>query len=380
LAAVLTLHANPAQMGLLGASQFLPALLFGLPAGVWLDRTRRQPVLVAAQLVNMAALATVPAAALLQVLSLPQLYAVGFVVGSANSVYNIAQNAFLPTLAGRENLVEANAKYQTSMTVASLAGPGLAGFLVQVLTAPMAIAFDAASFLVGAVTTAWIRVSEPPSAPATSQRHLVREAADGLTFLWTHPLVRSITLSIISANMGGRLSGAVFLLLFVNHLGVTPTQVGIAFAAGSLSSLVGAQVTKPLIERGRLGSVMVAGAGLFSFGVALAVPAALAPRPWIFPILVASGVISGFGLMAYNINQQAIRGSVIPNQVLGRVSAGLFVVVAVGNVAGALIGGALGQTLGLFWALVVATAVSATAVLPALFSPLRSLRAVPTPE
>jgi MFS family permease len=367
-------------MGLLGAFQFLPALLFGLPAGVWLDRTRRRPVMVASQLVNMAALATVPAAALLSVFSLPQLYAVAFVTGGANSFYTIAQSAYLPALAGRENLVEANAKYQTSMTVASLAGPGLAGFVVQVLTAPIAIAFDAASFLVGAVTAAWIKAAEPPPVPATTERHLVREARDGLTFLWRHPLVRSITITIISANMGGRLSGAVFVLLFVSQRGLTPAQLGLSFAAGSLSSLVGAQVTKPLIDRGRLGLVMVGGAALFAFGIALAVPAALAPRPLIFPILVLGNLISGFGLMAYNINQQAIRGSVIPNHMLGRVSAGLFVVVAVGNVAGALIGGALGQTIGLFWALVVASAVSATSVLPAIFSPLRSLRAVPTPE
>src|SRR5207248_2883865 len=132
LAAVLTLHANAAQMGLLGAFEFLPALLFGLPAGIWLDRTRRRPVMVAAQLLNVAALATIPGAAVLHVFSLPQLYAVAFVTGSANSFYSIAQTAFVPTLAGRENLVEANAKYQTSMTVASLAGPGLAGFTVQV--------------------------------------------------------------------------------------------------------------------------------------------------------------------------------------------------------------------------------------------------------
>jgi MFS family permease len=367
-------------MGLLGAFQFLPALLFGLPAGVWLDRTRRQPVLVAAQLVNMAALATVPAAALLHVLSLPQLYAVGFVAGAANTFFTIAQSAFLPTFAGRENLVEASAKYQTSMTVASLAGPGLAGFLVQVLTAPIAIAFDAASFLVGALTAAWIRVTEPPPASATAVRNPLREAREGLVFLWTHPLVRSITLTIISANMGGRLSSAVFLLLFVGQLGVTPVQIGIAFAVGSFSSLVGAQVTKPLVDRGRLGTVMVAGAALFAFGIALTVPAALAPRPWIFPMLLAVGLISGFGLMAYNINQQAIRGSVVPNEMLGRVSAGLFVVVALGNVAGSLIGGALGQRIGLFGAIVVASAVSATSVLPAIFSPLGRLRAVPAPE
>ena len=111
-----------------------------------------------------------------------------------------------------------------------------------------------------------------------------------------------------------------------------------------------------------------------------AYPAALAPKPWIFPLLTVGSVILGFGLMTYNVNQQAIRGAVIPNQMLGRVSAGLFVLVAVGNVAGSLLGGLLGQSIGLFGTLVVATALGATAALPAIFSPLPRLRELPAAE
>lgn len=366
-------------MGLLGVAQFLPGPLFGLVAGVWVDRTRRLPVVVWSQLVNMFALATIPIAALAHLLTLPQLYAVAFLTGTGYAVARISQVSYLPTLAGRENLVEANAKYQTSMTVASLAGPGLAGLAVQALTAPIAIAFDAFSFLVGAASAALIRLREPDHAPV-AQRRVLEEAREGLAFLWRHPLVRSISLTILAANTAGRLSSAVFVLLFVGRLGLSPTQLGLTFAAASLSSLAGAQLAKPLIERFGLGPIMVAGTLLLAVGGTLTVPAALAPRPWIFPLLVAGSLVLGFGLMTYNVNQQAIRGAVTPNQLLGRASAGLFVLVAVGNVLGSLAGGLLGQTIGLFWTVVVAAAVGATAALPAIFSPLRRLRALPAAE
>jgi MFS family permease len=377
--AALTLRASPFEMGLLGVAQFLPGPLFGLLAGVWLDRTHRLPVVVWSQLLNMAALATIPAAALAHVLTLPQLYVVAFLTGTGYTVARISQVAYIPTLAGRENLVEANAKYQTSLTVASLLGPGLAGVAVQVLTAPLALAFDAFSFLVGAVTAAWIRLREPDPAPA-SERQVLTEAREGLVFLWQHPLVRSISLTILATNSSSRLSAAVFVLLFVGHLGLTPAQLGLTFAAASLSSLAGAQLAKPLIERLGVGPIMVSGTVLLSVGLAFSIPAALAPRPWVFPLLVAGSLVLGFGLMTYNVNQQAIRGAVIPNQMLGRVSAGLFVLVAVGNVAGALVGGILGQTIGLFGTLVVATVLGAAGALPAIFSPLSRLRGVPAVE
>jgi MFS family permease len=366
-------------MGLLGVAQFLPGPLFGLVAGVWVDRTRRLPVVVWSQVVNMAALATIPLAALAHLLTLPQLYLVAFLTGTGYTIARISQVSFLPTLAGRENLVEANAKYQTSMTVASLTGPGLAGLAVQALTAPIALAFDALSFLVGAASAAAIRLTEPDPAPV-AKRHVLAEAREGLVFLWQHPLVRSISLTILASNSAGRLSAAVFVLLFVGHLGLTPAQLGLTFAAASLSSLAGAQVAKPLIERFGVGPIMVIGTMLLSVGLAFGVPAALAPRPWIFPILTLGSIVLGFGLMTYNVNQQAIRGSVTPNHMLGRVSAGLFVLVAVGNVLGSLAGGILGETIGLFWTLVIASALGATSALPAIFSPLARLRGVPAAE
>ena len=381
LAAALTLHASSAQMGLLAAAQFAPALVLGPFIGVWLDRARRRPVMVATQLASMVALATVPIAAVGHLLTLAQLYTVAFLAGAASAAYSVAQNSFLPTLVGREHLVEANAKFQTSRTIAQLAGPGIAGWVIQLITAPLAIAFDAATFLVAALTAAWIRTHEEVPAAAEARRHVLSEARHGLSFLWEEPLVRSVSLILILANFGSFFGSAVFVLLFVGHLGVTPAQLGLVWAVGSLSSLFGAQLAKPVARRLGLGPVLVTACILYSAGGLGAVAAAFAARPAVLPLLVANGLVTGLALMTFNVSQQAIRQAVIPNRLLGRTQAGRLVLVYGGQVLASLAGGALGQVAGLRTALVVGAALVWLCVLPAVFSPLRRLPEVPgSPE
>jgi len=376
IAAAVTLRATPAEMGVLTALQFAPALLLSLPAGVWLDRTRRRPVLVVTQVASSVALATVPLAAVAHVLSIGQLWAVAFLAGSAFTVFVVAQVSFVPTLVGRERLVEANARYQTSFTVAALIGPGLAGAAVQVLTAPIAIAVDAASFLVGAATAGWLHVDESAPEPAP-RRHAVREAAEGLALLWRQPLVRAITGTLMVANAGGSMATAVFVLLFVSEIGVPPAQLGLVFAAASLSSLVGSVLIRPLQRRVGLGRVMVLAPMVLGAGVLVRAGAAFTHPPVTFPVLVAGGLILGFGLMTYNVPQQAIRQAVIPDRLLGRTAAGVTLTVYAASVAGAFAGGLLGQAAGLRPTLLVASAIMALCVLPTALSPLRALRDVP---
>jgi len=376
IVAAVTLRATPAEMGVLIAAQFAPGLLISLAAGVWLDRARHRPVLVGTQLVSAVVLATVPVAAVVHVLSMPQLFAVAFLAGSANTVFAVALSSFLPTLVGRGRLVEANARYQSSFTVASLVGPGLAGATVQLLTAPIAIAADAASFLVGATTAGWLRVHEP--APELAPHgHAVGEAAEGLALLWRQPLVRAITGTLMVANAGGNMTTAVFVLLFVSEIGVPPAQLGLVFAAASLSSLVGSVLIRPLQRRVGLGRVMVLAPIVVGVGVLVRAGAAFTHPPVTFPVLVAGGLISGFGLMAYNVPQQAIRQAVIPDRMLGRTAAGVTLTVYSASIVGAFAGGLLGQSIGLRSTLLVATAIMALCVLPTALSPLRALRDVP---
>src|SRR5215472_1403673 len=376
IAAAVGLHATPAEMGVLTALGSAPGLLLGMVAGVWLDRARRRPVLVVTQVASAAVLGTVPLAAAAHVLSMRQLYAVEFLAATAATFFGVAQISFLPTLVGRARLVEANARYQTSATVASLVGPGLAGAAIQVLTAPTAIAVDAASFVVGAVTAGWLRVREPPVERAP-RRHVAREVAEGLALVWRQPLVRGITGTLLVANAGGGMATAVAVLLFVGQIGLTPAQYGLSFVASSLSSLAGTLLIRPLQRRAGLGPVMVLATVLVASGVLVRVGAALGTAPLAFPLLVASGLVSGFGLMTYNVPQRAIQQAVIPDRMLGRATAGVSLAVSAASVAASLAGGLLGQVAGLRWTLVVAAAITVLCVLPTALGPLAALRDVP---
>jgi MFS family permease len=376
IAAAVTLRATPAEMGVLAAVQFAPGLLLGPIAGVWLDRVRRRPVIVATQLASAAVLGTVPLAAALHVLSIGQLCVVAFLAGTASSFFGIAQFSFLPALVGRERLVEANARYQTSSTAASLIGPGLAGAAVQLLTAPMAIAVDASSFLVGAATAASLRVAEP-SLAGGPRRHVIREAMEGFSLLWRQPLVRAITGTLVIANAGGGMSGAVVVLLFVRQIGISPAQLGLVFAVSSLSSLLGSLLIRPLQRRTGLGPVMVLATVLVAAGTLVRAGAAFTHAPLTFPLLLVSGLISGFGLMTYNIPQHAIQQAVIPNALLGRTTAAVSLFIYAGSIAASLSGGILGQLVGLQWTLVLAAAITALCTLPTALTPLRALQDVP---
>ena len=375
IAAAVSLHATALEMGLLGVTRFAPALLVGLPSGVWVDRARRKPILVASQALSAVALATIPATALMHVLTLGQLYVVAFLAGGAATVQSIAQNAYVPAIAGRDRLVEANTRIQQSLTVSNLVGPGLAGYAVQVLTAPIAIAFDALSFVVGSLTSIWARVEE--AMPTPSGRRPLHEALEGQAWLWRQPLVRAITLTIVINNGGGSITFAVFVLYFVTRVGITPSQLGLVFAISGLSSLVGSRVTLPLVRRGWLGAVMAVGVVLAVLGQTGPLVAAYAPRDLAFAILVAFTAMFGFSLMVYNVNQQAIRQAVTPDRLLGRVQSGIFVLTASAQVLGSLAGGVIGQWAGLRTAIAVGVAITVTSALPSVLSPVRRLRQVP---
>jgi MFS family permease len=375
IAAAVTLHATPVEMGVLGAMRFIPGLILALPAGVWLDRTRRKPVMVGAQAISAIALGTIPAAALLHVLTIAQLYVVAFAAGGAATAQGIALPSIVPALAGRDRLVQANTRIQSSLTVANLIGPGLAGAAVQAFTAPIAIAVDAASFLVGAITAAWTRVHEV--LPPPSGRRTLTEAIDGQLWMWRQPLVRAITLTIVINNCGSNVIYAVYVLYFVVQVGITPAQIGLVFAVSGASALLGAQLGRPLVARGWLGPVMTVGAALVVVGQSGALIAAYAPRTAALPILVGFAALLGSSLMLYNVNQQSIRQALTPDHMLGRVNSGIFVLFALAAGAGSLVGGAVGQAAGLRAAIAVGVALNLISALPSILSPLRRLRTVP---
>ena len=379
LTAAMTLNATPLQMGTLGTMQYLPWLLVGLLAGVWVDRLRRRKVMVAADLGRTVLLGLIPLAAVAGILRMEHLYIVGFLVGIMNVFFDVAYAAYLPTLVSRDRLVEANSKLQVSASIAEISGPGLAGGLVQLVTAPLAIAVDALSFLVSALSLTWIGTPEPKPAPTDDSRNILAEIRGGLWLVFSNPILRAFALASVTTNFFVDVHLAVFVLYATRELEVSPVILGSIYAVGSIGGLLGSLVAERLVKRLGLGRVIVGAQILVTFAV-LAIP--LSGRQiWItVPLVVIAEALWGFAVVVYVVNTVSLRQVITPNQFQGRVTASLrFVTWGVAPL-GFLLGGILGETIGLQATLLVAVTGPLLSVVCLVLSPVPRLQALPTPE
>src|SRR5437763_534919 len=228
LAEALVLAASPAQMGLLGAFEFAPFLLLSLFAGVWVDRVRRRPVLLVADIGRAIILGSIPAAALLGILRIEQLYVVGLLTGVLTVFFDVAYQAYLPVLVSREHLVEGNSKLEVSRSVAQIAGPGVAGALVQLVTAPIAVVVDALSFVASVIFLLFIHTPEPaPVRRAGKDGSVWSELREGLAVVLGNPLLRSIAGCPATPNLFGNAVQAIYVLYVTRQLGVQPADRGL---------------------------------------------------------------------------------------------------------------------------------------------------------
>ncbi len=322
------------------------------------------------------ALASIPVAAALGRLHIAQLYVVGFLVGVGTLFFDVAYQSYLPSLVGREQLVEGNSKLEASSAVAQIAGPGLAGGLVQIITAPLALVADALSFLASVLTLIAIRTKETPPQSGTQQR-LGGAIREGLRVLFGHPLLRPLALSAALANFGDSVIYAVFVLFVTRTLGLSAGLLGLIFAGGSVGSLLGALLAGKIASRFGLGRIFVSGAILVGLG-SLLLPVARGPAIITVPLLIAAWLISGFGLILTRVNNVSLRQRIVPDHMQGRVNASIrFItwgVLPIGN----LIGGALGEVIGLRLTLLLGAVTMCAAFSFIVFSPLRLLREPPS--
>jgi len=378
LAAAMTLNATPLQMGTLGTLQYIPWLLVGLLAGVWVDRLRRRPVMIAADLGRTVLLGLIPFAAVIGILRMEHLYVVGFLVGILNVFFDVAYAAYLPTLVPRDRLVEGNSKLQVSASIAEISGPGLAGALVQLMTAPLAIAVDALSFLASAFSLTWIGTPEPKPIPAGASRSLRAEILEGLRLVFSNPILRAFALASVTTNFFVDVHLAVFVLYATRELGISPVILGSIYAIASLGGLLGSLFAGRLVKWLGLGSVIVGAQVLVTLAV-LAIP--LSGRVfWIAaPLIVIAEALWGFGAVVYVVNTVSLRQAITPNPLQGRVTASLrFVTWGIAPL-GFLLGGMLGETIGLQATLLVAVAGPLLSVACLVFSPVLRLREPPGP-
>lgn len=346
--ATVTLHATPAQVGALVFAQTLPYLLFALPAGVWVDRADARRVLVGADVARAATLLALPAAALAQLLTLPVLIAVAFVLGALTILFDVAHQSALPRVIPREDLPEGNRRLQLSESVAAVAGPGVTGALLTLMAGPAAVLVAAAGYVTSAVLAAGVPFSTPArGARAGSAWADVRE---GLAFVARHPVVRSLTLASATVNIFRAGFQALLVLHLARQAGASGALIGVAFALGSVGPVLGAFLASRLTSRLGLAGTMRASVALVAVGgVITAVPAAEA---WAVVACVTAGrFVSGFALPIYNGNQVSVRQLVTPDALLGRVNASSRFVMWGVQPVGALLAGACGQWLGVQWTL-----------------------------
>jgi predicted MFS family arabinose efflux permease len=380
LTAAAVLGATPFEMGLLGAAQFLPRLLFGLIAGVWVDRLRRRPVMIVADIGRALLLASIPVAFVGGWLSMAQLYVVALGVGSFSVFFGVAAQAYVPALVGRQRLVEANARMSAGESIAQIGGPNLAGALVQVLTAPIAIGLDAISYVVSAVCIAWIRRPEPPVPPRAERRHILAEIREGLSVVAAHPILRALV--VASLNIGlftGGFRGALIVLYLV-ELGIAPVEFGLIYGVGGASALVGAFVARPVAASLGLGRTLVL-VHLAMAAFAAFVPLAGAVTAEARLALLLVGQV-GLGIVSpiWGINGGSLQQAVTPDRVLGRVNATQQLALFGINPVGAVVGGLVASVAGLQVTLTVAAAGAAFTALLLLVTPVRGLRTMPTLE
>jgi MFS family permease len=380
LAAIVSLEASAFEVALLAALEYAPFLLLTLPAGVWVDRVRRRPLLIAADVGRALVLATVPLAWALDVLTIWQLLAVGFAMGTLTVLFDVAYVPYIATLVERERLVDANSKMEITRSAAQAAGPGLGGALVQLVGAPFALAADAVSFIASGFLAWRIRAPEDePAEEVRAARSTRRELAEGLRYVVHHPLFRPIMATTAASNFfGTAVWGPLLLLYGVRVLELDPATIGLVLAIGNLGVIAGAFAVRPITAVLGIGRTIAAASVLFG-PVVLLIP--LAPKSQPEPMLVAAIAITGFGGVVFNVAIRSLVQAITPNRLLGRTTAVVRMIVWGVIPLGALLGGVIASTIGIRAAIWSGAIGASLAALPVLLSQVPSVTSVePQPE
>jgi len=371
--AVWLLGAGPVETGILGAASTFPFLIFGLLVGVWADRRERRRVLIFADLGRGAMIASIAVLGIAGLLQLTYLYVISFLIGVLTVFFDVAYQAYLPSIVERDQLVDANSKLETSNTLAGTTGPTIAGAVIHALRAPFAMLVDAASFFFSAATLAAIRTRETVVA-APSGVSIFAQIGEGLRIVVSDRRLRHIAMCTAWANFFSSAIFSALLFVLLNQLGFEAVTLGLLFTFASLGGVVGALVSGRIADRIGVGPAIVAGAVLFG------VP--MLPLPFVtaaiaLPFLAVILGVSFFGNLLYNINQVSFRQAIVPIRLQGRLNATMRTIVWGTLPLGALTGGFLGEVIGLRPAILLSVVAGSVSFLWVLFSPVRGIREMP---
>jgi MFS family permease len=376
LVAVLVLDASPFEVALLGATQFFAFILVALPAGAWVDRLPRTRILVGADLGRAAILVVVPLAAATHFLSMGLLYTVIFGTSILRVFFDIGYQAILPDLIERDRLAEGNSRLEVSSSAAQLLGPGIGGWLVGLLSAPIAIVVDALSFLGSAAFLVGIRARPvaSPGGPARPRSGMAREILEGISFYRRNPLLRSLAATSVIYYGGVWFAGGTFIAYLARDLQMSPEAIGLGYSIGAIGVLAGAATAAAMGRRFGIGPTLIVSIAIGALSWAIM---AFARPETALAFLALSAIGSGITSMAMSINYVSLRQAITPPELQGRVNAtGRWLNWTVIPLA-AIGGGAVATAVGIRETILIGSGVAFLAV-PILFlSPLGSLRAVP---
>ncbi len=374
LVALLVLGAGPLEMALLVVSASLAVLLVGFLAGAWVDRLRRRPLLIWADVLRAVLLFSIPVAYVAGVLRLEQLYVIVFLEGCLGSLFDVAYPAYVPSLIGVDRVVEGNSKLATSSSLAEIGGPGLGGGLVQLIGAPFAILVDAISFVVSAISLVLIRSPEPPRPPRTEAADIRREILEGLELIRRHQVLVPLTLRSVIAHVAGSFYGVLYTIYLIDELHLSPFLLGVVVSAGGVGSLIGSFFASRVIARFGFGPALIwtaTGASIVGVLTPLAGgPLVLATVMVFLPQLIGDGLQTIEGVAELSLIQ-----SVVPDQILGRVNAALEVFShGIAYPLGALLAAVLAGSIGVRAGIAIGWAGMAVSILFLVLSPLPRVR------
>jgi len=377
LVAILTLGAGPIEVAILRSIDLVAALIVGFVAGAWVDRLRRRPVLIWADLGRAVLLGSIPISFVLGTLALWQLIAVAGLAAVLTTFFDAADNAYLPTIVERERLLEANSALAASGSVAEFAGFGVAGALVQLLTGPITIVIDVVTYLISAVLLLTVRRPEPPPPPRADREPVLDEIRHGIRLVRKDPVLRAFVGSQMLMSMLWGIFGATWILFALEELDVTPTMVGVIAGVGGASSFIGAVVAARSTRRWGVGPVAIGAMLLAALGTLL-VPLAPAGLPLIaIFFLLWQQLIADSAVTVYDVTETSVRQSRVSDRELGRVSSTFHVASAGAQLVATIGAGLLAEVIGLRLTSLLAPLGGLLAAAILYWSPVRTLRDLP---
>src|SRR5262245_15868981 len=347
--AILVLDASAFEVAALGTVEFLPFIIFTLPAGVWVDRMARRRILIAGDVGRALLLGSIPIAYLFDVMTLGQLYVVGFLVGICTVFFDVAYQSYLPSLVERNQIIEGNSKLEITRSAAQISGPGFAGVLVQIFTAPYAVLIDAVSFAASGLFILRIRKVEEPPRVETDENgakpSMWIELKEGLHFVLSNPNLRAQAGCTATSNFFSSVAFSIILVFAVRELDLSAGLIGLVLSLGALGGLIAALTATRISSRFGIGPTTIVVAAAFGptmLAYAFA-PSGHAP----VPLLVAAQLVFGFTVVGYNIVQVSYRQAICPPRMQGRMNSVMRFMVWGTIPLGTLAGGALASWIGL---------------------------------